>query len=61
MTPKRIEREAMDDLDLLLAALPPEVVEAVHGLPGILESLRRRAAHARWADRSAAITMAAPR
>jgi len=27
------EREAMDDLDLLLAALPPEVVEAVHRLP----------------------------
>ena len=33
MSPKRTEREAMDDLDLLLAALPPEVVEAVHGLP----------------------------
>ncbi|MEA2538135.1 MAG: hypothetical protein QOF11_2369 [Chloroflexota bacterium] len=32
MTPKRTEREAMDDLELLLAALPPEVVEAVHGL-----------------------------
>jgi stage III sporulation protein SpoIIIAA len=27
------ERDAMDDLDLLLAALPPEVVEAVHRLP----------------------------
>ncbi len=33
MSPKRIEREAMDDLDLLLAALPPEVVAAVHALP----------------------------
>ena len=33
MSPKRIEREAMDDLDLLLAALPPEVVDAVHKLP----------------------------
>ena len=33
MSPKRIEREAMDDLDLLLAALPPEVVDAVHRLP----------------------------
>jgi stage III sporulation protein SpoIIIAA len=32
LTPKRTEREAMDDLELLLAALPPEVVEAVHGL-----------------------------
>ena len=33
MSPKRLEREAMDDLDLLLAALPPEVVDAVHKLP----------------------------
>jgi len=33
LSPKRIEREAMDDLDLLLAALPPEVVAAVHALP----------------------------
>ncbi len=33
MSPERIEREAMDDLDLLLAALPPEVVAAVHALP----------------------------
>jgi stage III sporulation protein SpoIIIAA len=30
---KRMDREAMDDLNLLLAALPPEVVEAVHALP----------------------------
>jgi stage III sporulation protein SpoIIIAA len=28
-----MDREMMDDLDLLLAALPPEVVEAVHALP----------------------------
>ncbi len=33
MSPKRTDREAMDDLDLLLAALPPEIVEAVHALP----------------------------
>jgi stage III sporulation protein SpoIIIAA len=33
LSPKRTEREAMDDLDLLLGALPPEVVEAVHALP----------------------------
>ncbi len=26
-------REAIDDLDLLLAALPPEIVDAVHALP----------------------------
>ncbi len=26
-------RETMDDLDVLLAALPPEVVDAIHGLP----------------------------
>jgi stage III sporulation protein SpoIIIAA len=32
-TAKRPERESMDDLELLLAALPPEVVAAVHGLP----------------------------
>ncbi len=31
--PLNSDREAMDDLDLLLAALPPEVVEAVHALP----------------------------
>jgi len=31
--PANSDREAMDDLDLLLAALPPEVVEAVHALP----------------------------
>ncbi|HEY7828617.1 MAG TPA: R3H domain-containing nucleic acid-binding protein [Candidatus Limnocylindrales bacterium] len=31
--PANFEREAMDDLELLLAALPPEVVEAVHALP----------------------------
>ena len=30
---RNFEREAMDDLELLLAALPPEVVEAVHALP----------------------------
>jgi stage III sporulation protein SpoIIIAA len=28
-----MDREAMDDLDLLLAAIPPEIVEAVHALP----------------------------
>ncbi len=33
MSPEPIDREAMDDLDLLLAALPPEVVAAVHRLP----------------------------
>jgi stage III sporulation protein SpoIIIAA len=33
LSPKRLEREAMDALDLLLAALPPEVVDAVHKLP----------------------------
>ncbi len=33
MTSRRNERESMDDLDLLLAALPPEVVAAVHALP----------------------------
>ena len=33
LSPKRTDREAMDDLDLLLAALPPEIVEAVHALP----------------------------
>ena len=33
MSRRSNEREAMDDLDLLLAALPPEVVEAVHRLP----------------------------
>ena len=33
MNSKRSDREAMDDLDLLLAALPPEVVEAVRALP----------------------------
>jgi len=26
-------RESIDDLDALLGALPPEIVEAVHGLP----------------------------
>ena len=26
------QRETMDDLDVLLAALPPEIVEAIHGL-----------------------------
>ncbi len=31
--PANSEREAADDLDLLLAALPPDVVEAVHALP----------------------------
>ncbi|MGH2464317.1 MAG: hypothetical protein ACRDGI_02555 [Candidatus Limnocylindrales bacterium] len=31
--PANSDREAMDDLDLLLAALPPEVVDAVHVLP----------------------------
>ena len=31
-TPASPDRESMDDLELLLAALPPEVVEAVHGL-----------------------------
>ena len=31
--PANFEREAMDDLELLLAALPPEVVDAVHALP----------------------------
>ncbi len=31
--PANSDREAMDDLELLLAALPPEVVEAVHALP----------------------------
>ncbi len=34
MSSKRIDREDLDDLDLLLAALPPEVVAAVHALPG---------------------------
>jgi stage III sporulation protein SpoIIIAA len=33
--PANFDREAMDDLDLLLAALPPEVVEAVHALPDL--------------------------
>jgi stage III sporulation protein SpoIIIAA len=27
-----LRRESIDDLDLLLAALPPDVVEAVHAL-----------------------------
>ncbi len=27
------QRETMDDLDVLLAALPPEIVEAIHALP----------------------------
>ncbi len=31
--PANFDREAADDLDLLLAALPPDIVEAVHGLP----------------------------
>jgi len=31
--PANSDREAMDDLELLLAALPPEVVDAVHALP----------------------------
>jgi stage III sporulation protein SpoIIIAA len=31
-TPDR-QRETTDDLDVLLAALPPEIVEAIHGLP----------------------------
>ena len=31
-SPASSDRESMDDLELLLAALPPEVVEAVHGL-----------------------------
>jgi stage III sporulation protein SpoIIIAA len=26
-------RESIDDLDALLSALPPEIVEAVHALP----------------------------
>jgi len=30
-------RESIDDLDLLLAALPPEIVEAVHALPEVSE------------------------
>ncbi|TMD28930.1 MAG: AAA family ATPase, partial [Chloroflexi bacterium] len=33
MSPTERSREAMDDLDLLLAALPDEVVTAVHALP----------------------------
>ena len=33
MTPADNDREAMDDLDLLLSALPDEVVAAVHALP----------------------------
>jgi stage III sporulation protein SpoIIIAA len=33
LTPEPLDREAVDDLDLLLAALPPEVVAAVHRLP----------------------------
>ena len=28
-----LQRETMDDLDVLLAALPPEIVEAIHALP----------------------------
>ena len=31
--PANSDREALDDLELLLAALPPEVVDAVHALP----------------------------
>ena len=31
--PANSDREAADDLDLLLAALPPDVVDAVHALP----------------------------
>jgi stage III sporulation protein SpoIIIAA len=27
------QRETIDDLDVLLASLPPEIVEAVHRLP----------------------------
>jgi stage III sporulation protein SpoIIIAA len=33
VTPTVPRRESIDDLDLLLSALPPEVVEAVHDLP----------------------------
>ncbi len=33
MNPKRSDREPVDDLDLLLAALPPEVLDAVRALP----------------------------
>jgi stage III sporulation protein SpoIIIAA len=29
----RDQRETMDDLDVLLAALPPEIVDAIHALP----------------------------
>ncbi|HEU0236423.1 MAG TPA: R3H domain-containing nucleic acid-binding protein [Candidatus Limnocylindrales bacterium] len=33
MNPVDPRRESIDDLDLLLAALPPEIVDAVHALP----------------------------
>ncbi len=40
MGPEARRREAIDDLDVLLAALPPEIVDAVHALPdreGLIE------------------------
>ena len=33
MNPVNPRRESIDDLDLLLEALPPEIVDAVHALP----------------------------
>jgi stage III sporulation protein SpoIIIAA len=35
VAPSEYRREAIDDLDALLSALPPEIVEAVHGLPNV--------------------------
>jgi stage III sporulation protein SpoIIIAA len=53
-------REAADDLDVLLAALPPEIVDAIHGLPdreGLIEvvmDLGRRP-EARYPDSEVAL------
>ncbi|MEX2011007.1 MAG: R3H domain-containing nucleic acid-binding protein [Chloroflexota bacterium] len=33
MSPEEGRRELIDDLDVLLAALPPEIVDAIHALP----------------------------
>jgi stage III sporulation protein SpoIIIAA len=40
VAPERHDRVATDDLDVLLAALPPEIVDAIHALPdreGLIE------------------------
>ncbi len=33
MSPEQGRRELIDDLDALLAAIPPEIVDAIHRLP----------------------------